>query len=157
MLVSVIQRADGGVSFAPIVRDQRDDETDEEFLHACSRRLVAEHPDGVFMGTYDAATLPNDREFRNAWTWDGAVTIDMVKARDIQREKLRTIRKPLLEALDIEMTRAYKDPALQDQIDAERHVLRDVTSDPAIEAAQTPDELKAVMPNILKIPQPGTP
>lgn len=40
MKVSVIQRADGGISVATIIRDRRDDETQEDYFDACTRALV---------------------------------------------------------------------------------------------------------------------
>lgn len=99
--------------------------------------------------------LPADRTFRNALKPD--LTHDMPKARDIWRDKMRAARAPLLAALDQEMSRAYKDPIRQDEIEAKRQALRDVTADPAIEAAGTPEELKAVWPQILVAPAPVTP
>jgi hypothetical protein len=40
----------------------------------------------------DAASLPQDRTFRSAWTWDGStVAVDMPKARTIQRSRMRAI------------------------------------------------------------------
>lgn len=98
--------------------------------------------------------IPVDRAFRTAWcdtTPDLVIDIDMPKARDIHRERLRALRAPLLAALDVEMTRAYRDPSKQDEIEAERQVLRDVTADKEIEAATTPEELKAVLPAVLKV------
>ena len=96
---------------------------------------------------------PSDRTFRNAWRLDGdgAVEVDMDKAREIHREKLRGIRKPLLEALDVEYQRADEagNTAEKKRVAAKKQALRDVTADPAIDAASTPDELKAVIPAAL--------
>jgi hypothetical protein len=93
--------------------------------------------------------VPTDRTFRDAWKLD--LTHDMAKARDIQREHLRRLCAPKLAALDVEYQRADEagDVALKRQIAAQRQALRDVTGDPAIEAAQAPDELKAVIPAVL--------
>jgi hypothetical protein len=96
--------------------------------------------------------VPIDRTFRGAWcdvTAAPVVDIDMPKARNIHRDRLRKLRAPLLAALDIEMSKAYKNPAAQDTIEAKRQALRDVTADPSIEAAKTPEELKAAIPAIL--------
>lgn len=98
----------------------------------------------------NADQIPTDRTFRNAWKAD--LSVDMGKARDIYRDRLRWLRKPFLEALDIEYQRAdeTKDEARKAEIVAKKNILRDVTNDPAIEAAATPEELKAVLPDVLK-------
>ena len=53
----------------------------------------------------------------------------MTKAREIWRDKWRTARKPLLEALDIEFMRAVEagDKAKQNEIGRKKQQLRDVT------------------------------
>lgn len=96
--------------------------------------------------------LPINRDFRDAWASDGkAVGVDMPKAREIHRERLRILRAPLLAALDIEYQRADEagDAKTKAQIAAKKQALRDVTKYPAIEAARTPEELSAVMPAAL--------
>jgi len=76
---------------------------------------------------------------------------DMTKAREIKRDQLRAERRPLLEQLDVEFMRAVEagDAEKQALIAERKQLLRDVTADPAIDAATTPDELKAVRPAIL--------
>jgi fibronectin type 3 domain-containing protein len=80
------------------------------------------------------------------------IKINMTKAREIKRDQLRAERKPLLEQLDVEFMRAQEqgDQAKADEIAAKKQALRDVTADPAIDAATTPDELKAVRPDVLE-------
>ena len=95
-------------------------------------------------------TVPTDRTFRGAWQFNGdAVEIDMVAARDIHRDNLRAERKPLLEALDVAYMRALEDDTGTVDITAEKQALRDVTEDPRIDAAATPDELKALTLDVL--------
>jgi len=77
------------------------------------------------------------------------ITIDMEKARDIHRAKMRVAREPLLTKLDVAFQRALEQNANTATIVAQKQALRDVTSDPAIEAAQTVEELKVVWPDIL--------
>lgn len=100
----------------------------------------------------DDWTPPDDRTFRDAWAFDGkAVKVDMPKARNIHRDRLRAARRPKLEALDTEYQRADEagDAKAKAAIAERKQELRDVTADPAIEAAQTPAELAAVRPAIL--------
>lgn len=110
-------------------------------------------PAGVSYWIVDEADIPGDRYFRNAWDVDGAnrFLIDMTRAREIHRDRLRQIRKPKLEALDIEFQRAIEagDVGKQQEITQKKEALRRVTEDPAIDAARTPDELKSVIPAIL--------
>jgi hypothetical protein len=80
------------------------------------------------------------------------ITVDMTKAREIKRDMIRAERNPLLEKLDVEYMRAQEvgDTALQQEIAAKKQALRDATVDPAIDAATTPDELKAATPAALE-------
>jgi len=80
------------------------------------------------------------------------ITVDMTKAREIKRDMIRAERKPLLEKLDVEYMRAQEagDTTLQQEIAAKKQALRDATVDPVIDAATTPDELKAATPAALK-------
>jgi hypothetical protein len=101
----------------------------------------------------DNENLPEKDIFRNALRDNGKVLAhDMPTARDLWRNKMRKVRKPLLEALDVAYQRADEDNNIKAKLDAaqSKRALRDVTADPAIEAAQTVDELKAVWPDILK-------
>lgn len=72
------------------------------------------------------------------------ISIDMTKAREIKRDLIRAERAPMLAALDVEFMRAVEtgDTAAQQAIAAEKQRLRDATKAPAIDSAQTPDELK---------------
>ena len=80
------------------------------------------------------------------------ITVNMDKARDIKKDMIRAERKAKLEALDVEFMRAVEagDTAARAVIAAKKQALRDATDDPAIAAATTPDELKAVVPTALQ-------
>ena len=73
------------------------------------------------------------------------ININMDKARDIHRDKVRQARKPLLEAKDVAFMRAVEaqDTDTQATVAAEKQALRDATAATAIDAASTPEELKA--------------
>lgn len=79
------------------------------------------------------------------------ITVDMPKARDIWRDKIREERKPKLEQLDVDFMRAVEadDATEKAAIATKKQALRDATSDPAIEAAATPEALKLVRPAAL--------
>lgn len=80
------------------------------------------------------------------------ITVNMTKAREIKKDMIRADRAPLLAALDVEYMRAVEtgDTVKQAEIAAKKQALRDATKDPAITAAQTPDQLKAVVPEALQ-------
>lgn len=80
------------------------------------------------------------------------ITINMGKAREIHRDRLREERAPLLAALDVEYQRAFEtgDTEAMAAIVARKQALRDVTTDPAIDAATTPEQLSGIVPDILR-------
>lgn len=96
---------------------------------------------------------PEGREFRNAWTLtdDGGIVVDMPKARDIQRDRIRFERAPDLQRLDVEALRKLSagDQASADEIEKQKQRLRDAPAHPAIEAAKDPDELAAITLSVL--------
>lgn len=124
-------------------------ETDEEFLERIAARSI---PAGVAYTVVDAEQVPADRTYRDAWQAAGAgLVVDMDRARSIHRDRMRVKRKPMLEALDVDYVRADErgDPAAKAQVVARKQALRDAPADPRIDAAQTPEELKAVWPRAL--------
>ena len=71
------------------------------------------------------------------------ININMDKARDIHRDKVREARNPKLAAKDGEFQRALETGADTATIVSEKQALRDAPSAAAIDAATTPEELKA--------------
>ena len=101
--------------------------------------------------SYDAADyeVPAERTFRGAWEANagtGVISVDMAAARDIWRDKIRQARTEPLEALDTAFMKALETRADTTQITADKQALRDAPTDPAIDAATTPEELAAVQP-----------
>ena len=95
----------------------------------------------------DASTLtvPSDRTFRGAWQFNGAaVEVDMVAAKDIHKDNLRRERAPRLAELDVAYMKALEAGSGAADIAAQKQILRDITDDARIDAATTPDELKAL-------------
>jgi len=68
------------------------------------------------------------------------IILDMAKAKEITKEKLRADRKPLLEAQDVLFQRALETGADTTDIVAEKQRLRDITND--VDAMTTEEELK---------------
>jgi hypothetical protein len=72
------------------------------------------------------------------------ITINMNKAKEITKARLRQERGPLLAAQDIAFQRALEIGADTSAIVAEKQRLRDITQ--LADAATTLDELKAITP-----------
>ena len=78
------------------------------------------------------------------------ITINLDKAKEIQKNRWRTARKSILEKLDTEFMRAVEngDTTKQQQIATKKQALRDVTTTDLSTITNT-QELKNVWPNIL--------
>jgi len=70
------------------------------------------------------------------------ITININKAKEITKARLRQERKPLLEAQDVAFQRALEAGADTTAIVAEKQRLRDITQ--LADSATTTDELKAL-------------
>jgi ADP-ribose pyrophosphatase YjhB (NUDIX family) len=89
--------------------------------------------------------VPADRTFRGAWAFNGdAVEIDMTAAKAIHKDNLRAERAPRLADLDVAYMKALEAGTGADAIAAQKATLRDITDDARIDAASTPDALKAL-------------
>jgi hypothetical protein len=73
---------------------------------------------------------------------DMAIIVDINKAKEITKDRLRIERKPLLEAQDIAFQRALESNADTSAIVAEKQRLRDITK--LADEATTVEELKAL-------------
>jgi hypothetical protein len=71
-----------------------------------------------------------------------AIQVNINKAKDITKDKLRAERKPLLEALDVEFIKAQEQGTDTSAIVTEKQRLRDITNQ--VDNLNTVEELKAV-------------
>ena len=73
--------------------------------------------------------LPNQyNDFYNAWEMDStSVTVNLTKAKELTKTRLRTERTPLLAAQDVLFQRALETGADTTAIVAEKNRLRDIT------------------------------
>ena len=69
--------------------------------------------------------------------------INMAKAREIHKAKIREARTPKLSELDIEFQKAQETGADTSSIVSKKQALRDAPAATSIESASTGDELKA--------------
>tara|TARA_R100000805_G_scaffold7604_1_gene9116 strand:+ start:130 stop:504 length:375 start_codon:yes stop_codon:yes gene_type:complete len=98
--------------------------------------------------TIDAssATVPSDRHFRNAWKINGSViSEDLDTAKEIFRDKIREVRKPLLEAEDVTYMKAMEsdDASAKTASVNKKKKLRDAPANSAIDSANTIAKLKS--------------
>ena len=92
------------------------------------------------------ATVPSDRHFRDAWSLSGKViSEDMTKAKEIFRDKIRELRKELLEEEDVVYMKALEadDADAKTASVAKKKALRDAPAAKAITDADTIAKLKA--------------
>jgi phosphotransferase system IIA component len=75
------------------------------------------------------------------------ITIDISKAKDIWKEKIRVARTPALEKLDVDFIKAQESSSSTTAIVADKQTLRDLPSQ--VDAATTVEEIKAVWNNML--------
>ena len=92
------------------------------------------------------SSMPSNRHFRNAWTLSGTViSEDMTTAKTIFKDKIRDVRKPLLEAQDVLYMKAIEDgdSSAQSTVATKKKELRDAPAASAITNATTIAELKS--------------
>jgi hypothetical protein len=92
----------------------------------------------------DTTDLPQeDNDFFNAWELaDGVVTVNLDKAKNITKARLRVEREPLLAAQDVLYMRALEAGADVSAIVAEKQRLRNVTD--LVDTCTTTAELRAL-------------
>ena len=101
----------------------------------------------------DEEDLP-ERELWQAWTIeDGVIVVDMARARDIWRHRIRGERDVLMPRADaaVNLAQDNEDGSAEASARAWRRALRDAPDDPAIATATTPAELVAVWPACLQV------
>jgi len=75
------------------------------------------------------------------------ITIDISKAKEVWKNKIREARKPALEKLDIDFVKAQETSSDTTSIVADKQTLRDLPSQ--VDTATTTDEIKAVWNDML--------
>ena len=90
----------------------------------------------------DASSLPNQHnDFFDAWELKaGKVEVNLAKAKEITKKRLRAEREPLLSAQDVAFQRALESGADTSAIVVEKNRLRDITNF----SATTLDELRSL-------------
>ena len=86
-------------------------------------------PTGRDARIVDSADLPNDdNDFFDAWEMDAkTVSVNLDKAKELTKRRLRAERAPLLAAQDVAFQRALENNLDTTDIVAEKNRLRDIT------------------------------
>lgn len=93
----------------------------------------------------DADQCPKNRKYRDAWVLvDDAIDIDMTRARDIARDRVRAWRTKQFPELDAQymMANEKNDQEAMMAVASEKQKLRDLPASPLIAQAQSPAELE---------------
>ena len=100
--------------------------------------LAKDCPAGALI--VEASSLPNDdSDFYNAWELsNGAVSVNLTKAKALTKTRLRAEREPLFAAQDVLFQRAQESGADTTAIVAEKTRLRNITllADPCTTTAE---------------------
>ena len=107
-------------------------------------------PEGAEYKIIKASDVPNDRDFRDAWEYSSGVDINLEKAKAVQRNRWRAVRRQLLVDLDVEFLMASENEDVQkiDIIKQKKQVLRDVTLTD-LSSISSLEELKEIWPECL--------
>ena len=102
--------------------------------------------DGVEYSVQDIESIAV-RNLREAWEKSGNdITVNMAKAKEIWRNKIRDARADEFAKLDADFMKALEIGADTSEIAQKKQALRDAPSHPDIESAQTPEALMQVQP-----------
>ena len=74
------------------------------------------------------------------------IGVNVTKAKNLQKDRFRQVRTPLLEALDVDYQKADEaaDASAKTTVATKKQALRDVTANATLDAASTADEDRAV-------------
>jgi hypothetical protein len=115
--------------------------TGEISIEAVLAKDVPEDRGARIVNQTDLPIAHND--FYDAWEMDDkSVTVNLDKAKEITKKRLRAEREPLLQAQDVAFQRALESGDDTKAIVAEKNRLRDITK--LADSAKSLDELRAI-------------
>ena len=105
--------------------------------------LSKDVPAGRGARIVNLSDLPRDNDFYDAWEMDAtSVTVNLDKAKELTKNRLRAERTPLLAAQDVAFQRALESGADTTAIVTEKNRLRDITG--LVDAVTTLEGLRAI-------------
>lgn len=142
-MITVIKKIDGTIEIGTPTLGTTKERLEQDALLT---------PDYLSHRVIDDNELPQDDYFREAWEDNNAaIVVNMPKAREIHMNRLRVDRNAKLEELDVTYMRADEagDTELKDSIAAQKQQLRDMPETFDLSVYETPEELKAAIPEYL--------
>lgn len=95
----------------------------------------------------NSLNFPEDRYFRQAWTFDKDINIDIDKAKEIHINNLRKERNLKLQELDIETMKNITNKPKLIEIENQKQLLRDMPEEIRNEVSlTTPEDIKSFTP-----------
>jgi hypothetical protein len=76
------------------------------------------------------------------------ITINLNKAKEVTKNRLREERKPLLESLDVDMMKNWSNQEKMSEIDEKKQILRDATKQ--VDTMTTIEELRSASLPVLE-------
>lgn len=141
-MILAINRVDGGVSIMYMIKEDKVWKS----LQSWKEIHVGEYVSHIEISEN---VIPTDRTFRNAWKLNNTyIDHDLTKAQEIKKNQFRTLRKPLLDSLDVEYMKALEQDHDVAPIITKKQELRDVTS---LVLPTTIEELKTFLPECLNV------
>lgn len=119
--------------------------TDDVYVNPTAYTTIVDK-DGNEKRADELTSQPSNKLFREAWSLSGTViSEDLDKAKEIFKDKIREVRKPLLEAEDAVFMKALEDDDSTAKANSKtkKNSLRDAPAATAIANATDIDELKA--------------
>ena len=103
-------------------------------------------PDGKPYKIMDSSKLPESSIFRDAWVADDnwTISIDMERAREVWRNKIRFARASKWEQLDVAYMKALEISGDVSEIVEEKIMLRDFPNQESIELSESVEELELI-------------
>ena len=137
--IKIIYKDGNGLSVVTPADQEKIDEVIEKSI-----------PEGAEYKIIKASDIPNDRDFREAWEYASGVDINLEKAKEVQRNRWRQARQPLLQELDIKFLIAseQEDVGEINIIKEKKQILRDVTLTD-LSSVNSLEELKEIWPECL--------
>lgn len=132
------------------------DQEKENLLQTVINKDLPKNPDGTLRPYFlkDNSELEERRFVKPAWKLNnqtGGIYFDNDTAKEIKKEQFRFLRKPLLEALDVQFMKALENgnSVALNEIAEQKRILRDITK---IDFSQydTPEKLHLFIPETLK-------
>lgn len=79
------------------------------------------------------------------------ITVDLTKAKEIAKDRIRVVRAPVLAELDVQFMRAVEtgNTSLQTAIAEQKQELRDITTHSSLSEAPDADNLKTAMNTLI--------